>query len=229
MRSVEERNYAHHNNAPITARPRIFFPSTSGKWKGVEVRRVILPSRMTEFTDAYITMGTPEYREMEKTVGAGSLTWLRALRLLRYVQVDDETAARNALAEVGKLLSEDPDFQSALAATKKPKAVAALLYDVYFAREMTEARLVIHRAERGHFIPVIHCRNMTTAMFVFAAYGGVEACVNCQKLFAVGAPRPDGSSSERYCTAACGQRYRQKLYRLRKKSQAKQSNRKGKH
>jgi hypothetical protein len=166
---------------------------------------------------------------MEKATTEIGRTWLRALRLLRYVYSDDnETATRKALAQVGKLLAEEPGFQSMFATARKPKSVASVLYSINFTGEMKEARLVIHRTESGGFIPVLRCPNMKTAMFVFAAFGGAETCLNCQKLFAVDAVRPDGSSSDRYCTAGCGQRYRQKLYRLRKKARAKRpSRRKG--
>jgi hypothetical protein len=148
--------------------------------------------------------------------------------LLRYVDVkNDETAARKALNDAGQLLDDLP--QSILAGVKEPRRAAWILYSCYLTGEMKRARLVVHRNKRGEFIPVVGCPDIKTALFVFAAYRGVEACLNCQKLFAVDSARPDDSSSDRYCTAACGQRYRQKLYRLRQKVQVKKiSKRKGK-
>ena len=67
---------------------------------------------------------------------------------------------------------------------------------------------------------------MKTAMFAFAAFHGAAACPNCGELFALDSRRVDGSKGERYCTAACGQRYRQKVYRLKGKAKTGKSRKK---
>lgn len=110
-----------------------------------------------------------------------------------------------------------PIIKSMFVSAKEPRKAAAI-YAQYLTDEMRGARLMVHR---GTFVPVIRCRDMKTAMFVFGAFRGVETCLNCHKLFAVDAARPDGSAtSEKYCTAACGQRYRQKMYRRRHPAKA---------
>jgi ribosomal protein S27E len=178
-----------------------------------------------EFTADYMSMGSPEYREMKNATTQAARNRLRALRLLRYTHIDnDETSARKVLADAMQLLDDLPE--SMLTGVKEPRKVASVLYSMYLAGEIKSARLVIHRTERGEFLPVIRCPDLKTALYVFAAYRGVEACLNCGNLFATDGPRPDASSSERYCTAACGQRYRQKLYRLRQKKLKKISKRK---
>ena len=224
MSKDSDSNEAAGHNATITARPRIFF-----RGKPHEFDEVIGVTRLTEFTNAYATPGTTEYNEMEQSMTAIDRNRLRALRLLRYVHAEsDELAAKKALGDAGRLLFDDPQFQSVFAGAKRPRKAAQVVYSSYFTDEIKGARLAIHRTNRGEFIPVVRCPDMKTAMFVFAAFRGIETCLNCQKLFAVDAERPDGSSSERYCTGACGQRYRQKLYRLRQKSQATRSVRKEK-
>jgi len=191
---------------------RVFFRGKPGEWD-----ELIGLARLTEFTSAYATPGTPKYSEMVQSTTERDRNRLRALRLLRYVHAGhDDMAAKKALSDAGQILFDDPQFQSVFVGAKSPREAARVLYPGYFTDEIKGARLAIHRTKHGEFIPVVRCPNMTTAMFVFAAFHGIETCLNCQKLFAVDAARPDGSSSERYCTAACGQRYRQKLYRLRR-------------
>jgi len=209
MRNSDSDNATNQHNETITARPRIFFPSKSGEW-------VLHGHLVAEFTAAHATPGSPEYKELEKGTTEFDRNRLRGLRLLRYVDVkNDETAVRKALNDAGQLLHNLPE--SMAAGLEVPKRLAGILYCGYLTSGMKAARLGIIRNNHGEFIPVVGCPDIKTALFVFAAYRGVEACMNCQKLFAVDSARPDGSSSDRYCTAACGQRYRQKLYRLRQK------------
>jgi hypothetical protein len=211
--------YSHNeetfHNAGITARLRIFFPAKAG-----EKAEWVAGFRVREFTAKHVTPGCAEYKELQESTTECDRERLRGLRLLRYVNVgSDEIGTRKNLADAGRLLDDLP--KSMLGDAKDPKSVAQVLYSMYLTGEMKEARLVIYRTKRGEFTPVLRCPNMKTAFYAFAAFRGVEACLNCQKLFAVDAAKADGSTSERYCTAACGQRYRQKIYRLRQKARSK--------
>lgn len=215
MFNAKRHNGGSGHNASITARPRIFFPTKSG-----QVGEWIAGHFLQEFNAEFVTLGSPRYREMEKATTQIDRNRLRALRLLRYTHIEnDHIAARKALADAMQLL--DDLTESLLTGVREPRKVASVLYSLYLTGELKGARLVIHRTERGEFLPALRCPDLKTALCAFAAYRGVEACLNCQKLFAVDAARADDSSSARYCTAACGQRYRQKLYRLRQKVQVK--------
>jgi hypothetical protein len=226
MSKSEKRSEIGDHNAGITARPRIYFRVRPGDWDHV----IGIAPRSREFTSAYATPGTPENKELEHSTTKKDRNRLRALRLLRYVCAeDDQTAARKVLTDAGQLIFEDLQLAKLFAGTEDPKQVAAASYEEFFNDEIRGARLAIHRTKRGEFVPIIRCPDVKTAMFMFAAFRGIETCLNCAKLFAVDIVRPDDSSSERYCTAACGQRYRQKLYRLREKGRLEKiSKRKGK-
>lgn len=223
MGKMEKRNEIEHHNDSITARPRIYFRERPGEWDRV----IGIAPHTREFTSSHVTLGTPEYKEMEQAITTKSRNRLRALRLLRYVCVEsDETAARKTLVDAGQLIFDDPKLAALFAAGgDDPRKAASDAYRQFFNEELRGSWLAVQRTKRGEFIPVIRCDDMKTAMFAFAAFRGLETCLNCQKLFVVDAPRPDDSSSERYCSGTCGQRYRQKLYRLRVKGISK---RKGK-
>jgi hypothetical protein len=195
-------------------RPPIFF--RTGLIGERKMDKIFGTGFWSEFTDAFVTPGTPEYKQMEHAVSERDRNQLRALRLLRYVCVgNNETAARKALKDAGQLLFSKPDDVELYVGGKNPQKVAIERYRSDFNEEIHGHRIVIRRSKRGEFIPAIHCTDMKTAMFLYAAFRGVEACLNCGRLFAVDAARPDASSSDRYCTARCGQSYRQKLYRTR--------------
>src|SRR5262249_45072897 len=75
--------------------------------------------------------------------------------------------------------------------------------------------VVMWRTKSEQFLPAILCPNVRTASFVAAAFRGLAVCPNCLRLFDPYAERIDGSKGDKYCTAACGSRYRQRLYRRR--------------
>src|SRR5262249_53001489 len=83
-------------------------------------------------------------------------------------------------------------------------------YGGLLREKVRKARIVL-----GGFVPAIFCPNLTVAMFVFASYRRIAVCLNCLNVFLLDLPLVDGSSSEKYCSAACGGRYRQKTYRVR--------------
>ena len=98
--------------------------------------------------------------------------------------------------------------------------MAKRLYPLVFSKAMERAKVRMW-CKDGEWLPVIWCPNMKTAMYAYAAFNGVETCLNCQKLFCLDVPRVDDSRSEKYCTVACGQRFRQRIYRKRQLEQAK--------
>src|SRR5260221_10369384 len=78
----------------------------------------------------------------------------------------------------------------------KPSLYASLL-----TRGMEGVKLVMWTTQAGEIVPAVICPNAKAALFVAAAFKAAAACANCHKLFALDAPRVDGSSSEKYCTA----------------------------
>jgi hypothetical protein len=152
---------------------------------------------------------------------------LKALRLLRhaYFAVEEVTAVA-ILDEVGPLLFSDPNtFRNHLRG--QGREAARRLYPLYFSKAMKRSRVRMW-CKDGEWMPVVWCPNMTTAMFAHAAFNGVETCLNCQKLFCLDVPRVDGSSSEKYCTIACGQRFRQRMYRKRNPKEETRNSKEGK-
>jgi hypothetical protein len=218
-------NRKHHNvtgdhNAEITlspVRPRIFFNGEPTE----DIVREVIGARhrgVREFTPAFFQPGTAEHRELENTVSESDRAALKALVLIRSAYVTDDPIARQSLQDATYQLMPDYSghvkhfFQNA-----NPKKIAGKEYPGLMRQYMRKARLVVSRG----FVPAILCPDLSTAMFVFAAFRGISCCLNCQKLFALDLPRVDGSAGERYCTARCGQAYRQKVYRLRVKSKSK--------
>ncbi len=113
MGKMEKRNEIEHHNDSITARPRIYFRERPGEWDRV----IGIAPHTREFTSSHVTLGTPEYKEMEQAITTKSRNRLRALRLLRYVCVEsDETAARKTLVDAGQLIFDDPKLAALFAA-----------------------------------------------------------------------------------------------------------------
>ena len=139
--------------------------------------------------------------------------------MIRCAYTADDPISRKNLIDATRLLMPDyPGDADAFYAGANLKKIARDTYPGLLSQYIGKARLIISRRD---FVPVILCPNLSVAMFVFAAYRGIAICLNCQKLFALDLPRVDGSTGERYCTAACGQRYRQKVYRLNVKARSK--------
>jgi hypothetical protein len=100
------------------------------------------------------------------------------------------------------------------------REAARRLYPSFFSKAIKRSRLRMW-CKDGEWMPVIWCPNLTTAMFTHAAFNRVETCLNCQKLFCLDVPRVDDSRSEKYCTVACGQRFRHRIYRKRQLEETK--------
>jgi hypothetical protein len=149
---------------------------------------------------------------------------LKGLVILRCAYLADDPIGKKQFAEATKLVIRDypgdaEEFARAIRDVREP---ARRAYRTLLEGKIKPARIVI----LPDFTPALRCPSLSVAMFAFAAYRGVVVCPNCQKLFAVDSERVDGSASERYCTVACGSRYRQKVYRLNAKREKRK--RKGK-
>jgi hypothetical protein len=247
MSNTKHDNESRKHNDTITPRPAILVPATGKNndgwiWQmGREGPQVIEadwsplppyaewgldpPETVVEFTGAFMRVGTPERATMEANVSAKDRETLHSLLKLRAASETAPKAARRELAEAAKKLIPDARLRATFQAGHLPE-VAEWFYPAYFNRELKGARLVLWLTKQKRFLPAIFCPNMKTAMFAFAAFRGVAACRNCGTLFTLDSERPDKSKSEHYCTAACGQRYRQKTYRKRsarrKKKEVKQ-------
>jgi hypothetical protein len=205
-------NESDEHNAGITPRPRILFPVLSSDELTQKVLGKI--AHLWEFTAAFFELGTPQHKEFEAEVSEADRKMLRSLTLMRCASSADDPIAKRNLADVTRLLvPEYPGNTGEYFRVNDAKKIARRLYPALLKEMVKRARLSIS----GKFVPEILCPNMTVAAFAFAAYRGISVCLNCQKLFAADSPRPDSSNSEKYCTAACGQRYRQKVYRINSK------------
>ena len=173
--------------------------------------------RVREFTSEY---WGPRYKELLEETTERDRVRLKAIRLLRHAYFGEEkTAALTILDQAGNLLFNDPKtWRNHLRG--QGREAARRLYPLFFSKAMKRSRLRMW-CKDGEWMPVISCPNMTTAMFTHAAFNGVETCLNCQKLFCLDVPRVDDSRSEKYCTVACGQRFRQRIYRKRQLEEGK--------
>lgn len=212
------------HNATITAMLRILILGKRAKEDSEQaqmLRKVFRaePPRESakEFTRVYMTPGTREHKEFEATISKEDRSILSALALLRRAQAMKSPAAKD-LADAASLLLGWRPPQWAISPVARQEG-AAWWYRTLLNERMKKTRLVMARA-KGGFAPAVLCDDLRTAAFVFAAYRGVEACAACHRLFA-----PDPERGEKYCSDACGQNFRQKLYRLKlkKKSRAKNS------
>lgn len=253
MRKTKLDNAVERHNASITARPRILIPGSSESndgfvlWQSdagphripaeipdirdkkfdfhskkfyVEWGFETAPEPVTEF----VVQSVLELTEQERSR-------LKSLSLLQYAHaITDAIAAKKALSDAASLAIDDKEIQRVIASLNDPRAAAEWLFVGFFNREIKSARTVVWRTKQDQFLPAIYCPNKCVASFVAVSYRGLAACLNCHKVFSPDSPSIDESTSEKYCTAACGQRYRQKLYRLKLKQKArakKTSKRKG--
>jgi hypothetical protein len=146
---------------------------------------------------------------------------LRGLVLLRSANEEQNPiASKTALEQASRLLIAEPKIRAAFR-NRLPRDAAAMFYPAFFSREVKFATIAMWRTRAGQFLPAIFCPNARVASFVAAAFRGLAVCPHCSTLFDPEAPRMDGSRGSRYCKAVCGSRHRQKLYRLKVKSQAK--------
>jgi len=229
------------HNAAITARPRILIPATSQTNDGFVLRvSKTGPQRIPadlEGEKFFAEWGIERFEPVKEFVVKEVLDFseeaharVRALSLLRYAHAthaSDALAAKKAVSDAAGLLIDDQGLQSVFS-TGNPREVATLFYPAFFTREIRGAEVVMWKTKDEQFLPAIYCPNSRIASFVAISYRGLAACLNCHKVFSPEEESVDGSVSEKYCTVACGQRYRQKLYRLKQKARVKKiSKRKG--
>jgi hypothetical protein len=168
-------------------------------------------------------------KELEGETNEYDRLRVRALRLLRnaYFGESDESF-QDVFDRAMKMLTHHPQNliprlrgrnSQALefSIRGKEREAARHIYPLFLSKMMERAKVRMW-CKDGEWVPVIWCPNMTTAMYVHAAFNGVETCLNCEKVFCRDVPRVDGSRSEKYCTIACGQRFRQRMHRRRQKS-----------
>jgi hypothetical protein len=135
---------------------------------------------------------------------------------------EDDASSQEILDSARNLLQQHPRIWASTieGIQGQEREMAKRLYPLVFSKAMERAKVRMW-CKDGEWLPVIWCPNMKTAMYAYAAFNGVETCLNCQKLFCLDVPRVDDSRSEKYCTVACGQRFRQRIYRKRQLEQAK--------
>jgi hypothetical protein len=230
------------HNAAITPRTAILIPASGADNDGLVIElgkagpRVIefepgTPSyaewglqpfqSVREFTDAFMRDGTPEYMEMNAAVSPKSIETWRGLLQLRASQIaTDDTVGKQALSRAGTSLLDDPRLRKAFVDGHRSR-LAPWFYPAFVNRELKDTKLVLWLTKRSQFVPAIFCPNMRAALFAATAFRRIAACPNCKQLFALDSERADGGRGERYCTALCGQRYRQRMYRQRLKARAK--------
>ncbi|MGA8150347.1 MAG: hypothetical protein WB952_05315 [Terriglobales bacterium] len=237
MHKGKDDNSRSGHNATITAYPPILFPATGQARDGVVIQQweepkvldysragdgtgptyadwgLEPPQNVREFTPAFLMRGSPEHQAMEATI---SITDRERVRALYFVK----TATKGkGFDKAAPLLIKPKVLQTAFAAM--PPEAKNWFYPPFFTREMKRARVVMWLRNDQQFLPAIYVPNMTVAFFVAAAFRRVVACPACGVLFVPEAERLDGSRSEKYHTVACGQRYRQKQFRIRHKLKAK--------
>jgi hypothetical protein len=173
------------------------------------------PSKAREFTSEY--WNSPARRkELDKETSEADRDRVIALRALRHAFTADEDKARDILNRVQEKLSFPEKLAVDLPFSANRNRIR-LLYPLIFSDALKNSRVRMWPTQDGEYVPVIWCEDMTAAMFAHAAFNGVEACQNCGKLFCPDLPRVDGSRAEKFCTVACGQRLRQRVYRKRRK------------
>jgi hypothetical protein len=230
MRNTERRNGDDWHNATITARPVILFKTDGSDLPQAALVRQILRSkliRLREFTPQYLVPGTSEHRLMEASTTPEDRATLRAISLIRYAHTSgaDANTTSKALYEAARALVPDyPANESAFSEFQRGK-VPERLYAGLLTQGMKGTKLVMWTTKQGEIVPALLCGSLRSALFVASAYRAVTACANCHRLFALDSARIDGSASEKYCSAACGQRFRQKMYRLRTANRKKKSKR----
>jgi hypothetical protein len=172
-----------------------------------------------EFTSAHVTPGTSDHKEYEASVSEEDRSTLQALTLLRaaYSRPAGDPIAEQALMDATNALvpgypksgPKEGDLK-AFYKGKDLREIANRHYHTLLNQELKHACLWIPLST---VVPLVLCPNIKTAAFVYHAYRGVSACLNCRKQFATDFRHADGSKSPLYCSTRCGQQYRQKLYR----------------
>jgi len=215
MGKSKDRSVEGHHNAPITPRPIILFHAEAQAGERAEQVREIFGSkivRVRKFTPEYLVLGTPEYKWMVAETKEEDRATLKAISLLRYADsAEPNDTAAKALADAASILLPGHPARKELVTSK--------LWTSLLTRGMAGAKLVMWTNE-GDTVPAVMCPGLRVALFVASAYRAVAACANCEKLFSLDGKRIDESRTQKFCTVACGQRFRQRMYRLRKKSKS---------
>jgi hypothetical protein len=175
-----------------------------------------------EFTSRHMTIGTRERKEMEAGIGDEDRDTLTALRLLRRAaSMPGDSAATDLYDATRRMIHDYPKGLNARAIfTDSPKKIMRL-YRGLLNENIKRARLTVTTQGEEPSVSVL-CPDIKTAAFVYAAFGGLEVCPGCGKLFA---PNPQ-RAAQHYCSKNCGQRIYQREFRLRQKWKSK-SKRKG--
>jgi hypothetical protein len=224
VNKTEQHNQEGDHNGSITPAPVILFRAETQTGERAEMVRAVFGSklmRVRRFTPEYLIPGTTEHKWMESATTESDRATLKAISLLRYAHnaPDGDTTAK-ALRDAAQILLPDHPARA--------EYVTSKLYASLLTQGMNGAKVIMWTSPERETVPAIMCPSLRVALFVAAAFRAMAACANCQKLFALDAERLDGSASEKYCTASCGQRFRQRMYRLRTKETAKsKSRRKG--
>ena len=198
----------------LTAKPRILF-EVAHPVDGLirKIYRDQTPAPKKEFTEAHLTPGTPEYAEMKSFTTDADRATLAAFNLLLNARTSTERKniydaailLNPGVAEILKGPEENPEVFSAEAAQR----FITWFYPTYLTGEIRDRT---HLEVAADFVPEIHCDDLRTAVFVFAAYRSVAVCPACRNLFSC-----DTDRKQKYCSAGCGQRIYQKQYRVREK------------
>jgi hypothetical protein len=206
------------NHNGVVTRPKILF--CVGKRKMIEegLEQVLggkspVMADYKAFSAAHLTLGTSDYKEYQAGTTEEDRSTLLALTLLRaaYSRPAGDPIAEQALHDAtNALVSGYPGDLKAFYKGKDLREIAKRHYRALLNQELKHACLWIPESA---VVPVVLCPDIKTAAFVYHAYRGISACLNCRKQFATDFPHADGSKSELYCSVRCGQQYRQKLYR----------------
>jgi CGNR zinc finger len=215
------------SNSSLTVRPKILFcvakRKTADRGLRVEIYGQEPPTvrDWKEFTAKYMALGTRERKQMDAELSKEDKDTLSALPLLRRAASIPENRAVDLYDATRRLIHDYPkniDMFNVFA-PHDPKKIMRL-YAQLLNDGIKSARLVVTTWNAQPTITVF-CRDLRTAAFVYASFGGLEVCPGCDRLFA---PNPR-RESQLYCSKNCGQRIYQREFRKRQKSKAKSKRR----
>lgn len=213
---------AHNTNYHLTTQ-RIFFRVSQHDALYREIFGSEPPAKLHEFTRAFLTPGTREYRELQSATSDADRKCLAALVLLsRALSIAPGQRTARDLYDATRLLIPEYSGPRSTFSGADPKQ-NAWLYAGLLNIEIRKAHLAVISTSRGQLpTPSLVCPDIRTAAFVWAAYRGLEVCPACGKMFAPNPERP-----QKYCSINCGQRIYQRRHRRRQKSKKLKSKKKG--
>jgi hypothetical protein len=181
------------------------------------------PAPLKEFTRTYMVPRTPEYKAMEAATTVEDRKLLSALALLaRAGSMRKSASTAKDLYDATGLLIRDYQGARSAFADADPRHMA-WVGPRLLNEQIRNAKLRMVFLRRGEpAVPCIVCDDLRTAVFVSAAYRGVELCAGCQRLFVPNPQRP-----QKYCSENCGQRIYQRRHRRRQKSKKSKSSKGG--